>query len=1036
MTKPDLSRQSIIPSGSTASFDGSISIGEKLLVQDVEFVISGITSGQTLVYNSVLNKLLPTSIDLNASSTLSGMTDVNFTTLTSGDTILWNSNTNKWENNNIVLNTDSIINTSTVTGSTTTNALDNLNTNKADLVAGKVPSSQLPSYVDDVIEGYYYTSNFYEDSGHTITIIGETSKIYIDLPTNLTYRWSGSIYIEISSTTLLGTTDRITVSGSTIDIASTYTGQTSINTVGGITTGSWSGTPINDTYIDSSSNWNTAYNNRISTFTVTGTSGSATFTGNTLNIPTYTLSGLGGQPQLNGNGFVRSTGTTIGYLTGTTNQFVKADGSVDSNVYLTGETEIAYETWSTNANYTTVNTTAKRLIVLQTGTLTATRTLTLASVTGAGQEVIIVAGGSVSSTIKIIVAVGFKINATLNSIDITIPYSQTLLTSVSSTSWTSGDASSLFTDDGTTAETTRRLKANYFANGVKTSMTGTIGAGDFQSVLINSNRVGFSVNSTAGLKFIPAIDGVSYWSQEIGGNTNLKFWDGSDVGNGAYAPNTQNIYYGGWNYFSVSNPTTYIEGYYYNVGTISQLIITKPTSNAAALQVALTGGKIAVTTNSGLTFAKQQLLNTWLNSELPLLNQKYSTTGLANYWTGSEGLGIGHTSQNASAILQADSTTKGSLVNPRMTTTQKLAIASPATGLEVFDTTLNVPQYYNGTAWVSLLSGSISNGFIPYYNGSSLVNSRIRHNYFSVGTYVEGTADVGVTQAFSVYNNSGNIPLLQIANSALLTTMQCKDFSIRNEQGTGYSVSISPNGTGNFGYQLFLFTQAAYNQNPIGVYNEPNDVYVFRILSSGEIRNQAVNSTASTIISTWRKKDGTIVVTVQNDGLYVGSGTKSASASLQTDSTTQGSLPAPRMTAAQRVAIASPVAGLIVYQTDVHAGYWYHDGTIWQDLSQPRVGTTASSATPTINTDVTDYYEITGQTVDITSFTTNLTGTPVRGQKLWIDITGTAARAITWGASFEASTIALPTTTVSTDKLSVDFIWNVATSKWRCIGAY
>jgi hypothetical protein len=133
MTKPDLSRQSIIPSGNTASFDGSISIGEKLLVNNIEFAVSGITSGQTLVYNSSLNKLLPTSIDLNASSTLSGMTDVNFTTLVSGDTIVWNSATNKWENNNIVLNTDSIINTSTVTGSTTTNALDNLNTNKADL---------------------------------------------------------------------------------------------------------------------------------------------------------------------------------------------------------------------------------------------------------------------------------------------------------------------------------------------------------------------------------------------------------------------------------------------------------------------------------------------------------------------------------------------------------------------------------------------------------------------------------------------------------------------------------------------------------------------------------------------------------------------------------------------------------------------------------------------------------------------------------------------------------------------------------------
>jgi hypothetical protein len=348
MTKPDLSRQSIIPSGSTASFDGSINIGEKLLVQDIEFVVSGITSGQTLVYNSVLNKLLPTSIDLNASSTLSGMTDVNFTTLTSGDTILWNSTTNKWENNNIVLNTDSIINTSTVTGSTTTNALDNLNANKADLVAGKIPSSQLPSYVDDVIEGYYYTSNFYEDSGHTISITGETSKIYIDLPTNLTYRWSGSIYIEISTTTLLGTTDRITVSGNTIDIASTYTGQTSINTVGGITTGSWSGTPINDTYISSASTWNAKQS--AVTLTVTGTSGSSTFTtGGTLNIPTYTLSGLGGQPQLNGNGFVRSTGTTIDYLSGTTNQFVKADGSLDSNSYSISYTIPNYY----KVNYTT-----------------------------------------------------------------------------------------------------------------------------------------------------------------------------------------------------------------------------------------------------------------------------------------------------------------------------------------------------------------------------------------------------------------------------------------------------------------------------------------------------------------------------------------------------------------------------------------------------------------------------------------------------------------------------------------------------------
>lgn len=101
----------------------------------------------------------------------------------------------------------------------------------------------------------------------------------------------------------------------------------------------------------------------------------------------------------------------------------------------------------------------------------------------------------------------------------------------------------------------------------------------------------------------------------------------------------------------------------------------------------------------------------------------------------------------------------------------------------------------------------------------------------------------------------------------------------------------------------------------------------------------------------------------------------------------------------------------------------------------PRTGTVTSSATPTINTDLVDFFSVTAQTVDITSFTTNLSGTPTDGQKLWIAITGTAARAITWGASFEASTVSLPTTTVTTNRLDVGFVWNAATSKWRCVAS-
>jgi hypothetical protein len=100
-----------------------------------------------------------------------------------------------------------------------------------------------------------------------------------------------------------------------------------------------------------------------------------------------------------------------------------------------------------------------------------------------------------------------------------------------------------------------------------------------------------------------------------------------------------------------------------------------------------------------------------------------------------------------------------------------------------------------------------------------------------------------------------------------------------------------------------------------------------------------------------------------------------------------------------------------------------------------RTSTEASSATPTINTDNVDIHTITALAVDITSMTTNLTGTPVAGDSLIIQITGTAARAITWGASFESSTVTLPSTTVTTAMLTVGFLWNTATSKWRCVAS-
>lgn len=88
---------------------------------------------------------------------------------------------------------------------------------------------------------------------------------------------------------------------------------------------------------DNSTNWDTAYTNRITSLTTTGSSGSATLVSNTLNIPTYTLAGLGGQP-------LATNLTSLAGLTYASASFVKMTAagtfSLDTATYLTGNQTI------------------------------------------------------------------------------------------------------------------------------------------------------------------------------------------------------------------------------------------------------------------------------------------------------------------------------------------------------------------------------------------------------------------------------------------------------------------------------------------------------------------------------------------------------------------------------------------------------------------------------------------------------------------------------------------------------------------------
>lgn len=80
----------------------------------------------------------------------------------------------------------------------------------ASRISGVIDAAHLPSYVDDVIEGYLNGGKFYttksSSGAYSGEIKAEAGKIYVDLSNNKTYRWSGSAYVVISETIALGTT--------------------------------------------------------------------------------------------------------------------------------------------------------------------------------------------------------------------------------------------------------------------------------------------------------------------------------------------------------------------------------------------------------------------------------------------------------------------------------------------------------------------------------------------------------------------------------------------------------------------------------------------------------------------------------------------------------------------------------------------------------------------------------------------------------------------------------------------------------------
>lgn len=272
---------------------------------------------------------------------LTELHDTNITSPTNGQVLTYNASTDKWVNSTPATGTVTSVAMTVPTGLQVTGSpITSSGTFAVTLQSGySIPTTSKQTNWD---AAYTFTSAFPSQTG-------QSGKYLTTDGTTLSWVSAGGSGTVTSVAVAVGTTGTdIAVSGSPITAAGTIT--INIPTASASNRGALS-----------SSDW-TTFNNKQSaiTLTTTGSSGSATFSSNTLNIPTYTLSGLGGQPS--------STNlTSLADLTYSSTSFVKMTASgtfaLDTATYLTANQTITLSGNVTGSGSTSITTTIANNVV-------------------------------------------------------------------------------------------------------------------------------------------------------------------------------------------------------------------------------------------------------------------------------------------------------------------------------------------------------------------------------------------------------------------------------------------------------------------------------------------------------------------------------------------------------------------------------------------------------------------------------------------------------------------------------------------------
>lgn len=258
----------------------------------------------------------------------------------------------------------------------------------------------------------------------------------------------------------------------------------------------------------------------------------------------------------------------------------------------------------------------------------------------------------------------------------------------------------------------------------------------------------------------------------------------------------------------------------------------------------------------------------------------------------SQAVGIGTNTPEASSLLDISSTTKGMLM-PRMTSAQRTAIASPATGLVLFDTDTKTLWAYDGTAWKNLYtSGGVLT--LPFSQTVNTAISAFHVTNQGTGAAIEGssTAQFGIGMTakttgeggwglFAFSNGAGSQSVRSYAdngtayhgennNPANTNTLlnlinrgsgKTGSFQLVNNSSTSFNVQIAGN---NLGEQLKIYQTNALNTVPaVSIENSGTGVGLYSVANNGNGIKGVTNTSNSGSAAVYGENNGT-----QGNGVF------------------------------------------------------------------------------------------------------------------------------------------------------------------------